>query len=72
MITVIVNETENGLHYTFALLEQIDSVSELSKSLKRNLLQREKKMLKVWNAGTTLTANVYLAGNFAASMKFDL
>jgi len=72
MMTVIVNETENGLHYTFALLEQIDSVSELNESLKRNLLRREKEMLKVWNAGTTLTAKVYLAGNFAASMKFEL
>lgn len=72
MLTVIISNTVNGIHYTFAVLEKPASITELDETIKENLLKNEKKMLKIWNAGTSLTANVYLDGNFSASIDFEL
>ena len=72
MIRVIVSERVNGICYTFAILENVHSLSSLYKCVKTELLAKEKDIKKVWNAGTKLTANIYLDRNFACSIGFEL
>lgn len=72
MIRVIVSEKENGRCYTFAILDNICSLSSLNKCVKTSLLAREQEIKKIWNDGTKLTANIYLDRNFAGSVDFEL
>ena len=72
MIRVIVSEKENGRCYTFEIIDNICSLFGLNKCVKNRLLEKEKEIKKVWNAGTRLTANIYLDRNFAGSIDFEL
>ena len=72
MIRVIVSKKENGICYSFEILDNIRSLSSLNKCVRTRLLEREKEIKKVWNDGTKLTANIYLDRNFAGSINFEL
>lgn len=72
MIRIIVSEKANGRCYTFAILDDIFSLSSLNKCVKTRLLAKENEIKKVWNEGTKLTANIYLDRNFAGSINFEL
>ena len=72
MIRVIVSKKENGRCYTFAILDDIFSLSSLNKCVNTRLLEKQKELKKVWNEGTKLTANIYLDRNFAGSINFEL
>jgi ERCC4-type nuclease len=72
MVRIIVSERVNGICYSFAISENIYSLSSLNKCVKASLLAKEKEIKKVWNAGTKLTANIYLDQNFACSIGFEL
>ena len=72
MIRVIVSERVNGICYSFVMLENVHSLSSLDKCVKTGLLAKEREIKKVWNAGTKLTANIYLDQNFACSIEFEL
>ena len=72
MVRIIISERVNGICYTFVMLENVHSLSSLNKCVKTGLLSKEKEIKKVWNAGTNLTANIYLDRNFACSIGFEL
>jgi len=72
MIRIIVTEKENGRCYTFEIIDNICSLFGLNKCVKTRLLEKEKEIKKVWNAGTRLTANIYLDRNVAGSIDFEL
>lgn len=72
MIRVIVSKKENGICYSFEILDNIRSLSDLNKCIKTRLLEKQKEIKKVWNDGTKLTANIYLDRNFAGSIDFEL
>lgn len=72
MIKIIVSEKENGICYSFEILDNICSLFSLNKCVKTRLLAKEKEIKKVWNEGTKLTANIYLDRNFAGSINFEL
>ena len=72
MARVIVSKTENGICYSFEILDNIRSLSGLNKCVKTRLLAKENEIKKVWNEGTKLTANIYLDRNFAGSINFEL
>ena len=72
MIRIIISERVNGICYTFAISENIHSLSSLDKCVKAGLLAKEKEIKKIWNAGTKLTASIYLDRNFACSIGFEL
>ena len=72
MIRVIVSKKENGICYSFEILDNIRSLSDLNKCVNTRLLEKQKEIKKVWNEGTKLTANIYLDRNFAGSIDFEL
>ena len=72
MIRVIVSKTENGICYSFEILDNIRSLSDLNICVRTRLLSKENEIKKVWNEGTKLTANIYLDRNFTGSIDFEL
>ena len=72
MIRVIVSKKENGICYSFEILDNICSLFGLNKCVKTRLLEKQKEIKKVWNEGTKLTANIYLDRNFTGSIDFEL
>ena len=72
MIRVIVSKKENGICYSFEILDNILSLSGLNKCVRTRLLSKEKEIKKVWNEGTKLTAKVFLDRNFSGSVDFEL
>ena len=72
MIRVIVSKKENGICYSFEILDNIRSLSDLNICVRTRLLSKENEIKKVWNEGTKLTANIYLDRNFAGSIDFEL
>lgn len=72
MIRVIISEKENNICYSFEILDNIRSISDLNICIRNRLLSKEREIKKVWNEGTKLTANIYLDRNFAGSINFEL